>query len=101
MHIEKDFFFIGEIAKRIGVHEQTIRMYEKRGLIKPDRTKKNIRLFNKKDLNRITLILTLTQEVGMKLSGVKLVFSLAKSYHIDDDELFDFVTDHVNELLNK
>ena len=94
----KDRFLIGEVAKILGIHDQTIRMYERKMLIRPKRTKNNTRIFDQKDINRITLIITLTQEIGLNLSGVKIVFSLAKKLKMSADELLDFVEDHKNEF---
>lgn len=93
-----DKFLIGEVAKKIGIHDQTIRMYERKNLLKPDRTANNTRIFYNNDVTRINTIITLTQEVGLNLSGVKIVFSLAKKLKMDDDELLDFVYDHINEF---
>ena len=89
---------IGEVAKQLGVHDQTIRMYERKGLLKPTRSEHNTRLFNRDDVTKITTIITLTQEVGMNLSGVKIVFSLAKKLNMNNDELLDFIYDHVSEF---
>lgn len=90
---------IGEVAKQINIHEQTIREYERRGLIKPERSSKQTRLFSKKDLLRIEIIITLTQEMGINLSGVNLVLSLAKRMGMNDDELLDYITDNMLELM--
>jgi MerR family transcriptional regulator/heat shock protein HspR len=96
--MKKDRFLIGEVAKMLGIHDQTIRMYERKMLIRPKRTENNTRIFDQKDINRITLIITLTQEIGLNLSGVKIVFSLAKKLKMSADELLDFVEDHKNEF---
>ena len=96
--IEKDYFYIGQVAKQINIHEQTIREYERRGLIKPERSEKNTRLFTKKNLLQIEIIITLTQELGINLSGVKLIFKLAESSDMNNDELLDFVTDNMPEF---
>lgn len=90
---------IGEVAKQINIHEQTIREYERRGLIKPERSSKQTRLFSKKDLLRIEIIITLTQEMGINLSGVNLVLTLAKRMGMNDDELLDYITDNMLELM--
>jgi len=89
---------IGEVAKQLGVHDQTIRMYERKGLLKPIRSEHNTRLFTRNDVTKITTIITLTQELGMNLSGVKIVFSLAKKLNMNNDELLDFIYDHVSEF---
>ncbi|MDY6914861.1 MAG: MerR family transcriptional regulator [Candidatus Cloacimonadota bacterium] len=96
--MKKEFYLIGDVAKILGIHDQTIRMYERKKLLKIRRTKKNTRIFDKNDITKITLIITLTQEVGMNLSGVKIVFALAKKLQMSEEELLDFVYDHINEF---
>lgn len=99
MKKDKNYFLIGEVAKNLGIHDQTIRMYERKHLIKPQRNEKNIRLFSNSDLIRIAAITKLTQEIGINLAGVKLVFSLARKMKMSDDELLDFIDDHTYEFL--
>ena len=96
----KEFLYIGEVAKLINIHEQTIREYERKGLIKPDRSSRKTRLFSKIDLLRIEIIITLTQELGLNLSGVKIIFTLAKTAGMNDDELLDFITDNIPDFRN-
>jgi MerR family transcriptional regulator, heat shock protein HspR len=89
---------IGEVAKKINIHEQTIREYERRGLIKPERSLRRTRQFSAEDLLKIEIIITLTQELGTQLSAVKIIFALAKKYSMPDDELLDFITDNIAEF---
>jgi MerR family transcriptional regulator/heat shock protein HspR len=98
MNQPKKHFLIGEAAKQVGIHDQTIRMYERKNLLKPHRTANNTRIFTANDITRINTIITLTQEVGLNLSGVKMVFSLAKKMDMNDDELLDFIYDHIKEF---
>ncbi len=98
MKKNKDHYLIGEAAKQVGIHDQTIRMYERKNLLKPHRTANNTRIFTSDDITRINTIITLTQEVGLNLSGVKMVFALAKLNGMNDDELLDFVYDHLKEF---
>jgi len=93
-----DLVLIGEVAKILGIHDQTIRMYERKNLIKPLRTKNNTRLFSKNDVTRINIIITLTQEIGLNLSGVKIVFALARKLKMSSEELLDFVYDHKSDF---
>jgi len=92
--LEKITYRIGELAKKLGIHEQTIRMYERKHLIKPHRLENTIRIFNENDLTKITNIITMTQELGMNLVGVKMVFALAKKMKMNDEDLWDFIQDH-------
>lgn len=91
-------FLIGEVAKQLGIHDQTIRMYERKGLIKPLRSVNNTRYFSYSDITKITTIITLTQEVGMNISGVKIVFALARKLKMNDDVLLDFIYDHIRDF---
>ncbi len=95
---KKDRYLIGEVAKQLGIHDQTIRMYERKKLISPQRSEHQTRLFSKNDVTKINIIITLTQEIGLNLSGVKIVFSLARKLKMNDDELLDFIYDHKNEF---
>jgi len=100
MKKNKGYYLIGEVAKQIGIHDQTIRMYERKNLVKPRRTENNTRTFTTDDITRINAIITLTQEVGLNLSGVKMVFALARRNDMNDDELLDFVYDHLKDFQN-
>jgi MerR family transcriptional regulator/heat shock protein HspR len=61
--VDKDKFLkIGEVAKQLSIHDQTIRMYERKGLIKPTRSEHNTRLFTRNDITKVTTIITLTLE---------------------------------------
>ncbi|HHE64533.1 MAG TPA: MerR family transcriptional regulator [Bacteroidetes bacterium] len=94
----KEKFLIGEVAKQLGIHDQTIRMYERKKLISPERSEHQTRLFTKNDVTKINIIITLTQEIGLNLSGVKIVFALGKKLKMSDDELLDFIYDHKNDF---
>jgi len=92
--MKKAHYLIGEIAKQVGIHDQTIRTYEREGLLHPRRNEHNVRLFNEGDLKRIILIITLTQEMGMNFTGVRLVLELGRRLQMQPDELLDFIEDH-------
>jgi len=97
--VVENYYLIGEVSKVLGIHEQTIRMYERKKLIKPHRSKKNTRLFTTTDILRLNLVTTLTQELGMNLSGVKLVFALGKKLDMDEEELLDFIVHNENDFI--
>ena len=67
-------------------------------MIKLSRDEKNNRIFDEKDIVKITNIVTLTQEIGMNLVGVKVVFALAKKFKMSDDEVWDFIQDHKSDF---
>ena len=69
-------YVISVAANIVSVHPRTLRIYEEEGLICPSRTESNIRLFSENDLRRILWIRHLTQDFGVNLAGIKLLFEL-------------------------
>ncbi len=69
-------YVISVAAEIVAVHPRTLRIYEEAGLICPSRTGSNIRLFSENDLRRILWIRHLTQDLGVNLAGIKLLFQL-------------------------
>ncbi len=70
------YVFIGVIAKKFGVHPQTLRLYEREGLIRPARSSGNTRLYDAETVERLEIILTLTRELGVNLAGVEVILDL-------------------------
>src|SRR3954467_14002586 len=69
-------YMISVAAELAGMHPQTLRIYESRGLIQPKRSPKNTRLYSQEDVERLRRIQELTSELGMNLAGVEKVFEL-------------------------
>jgi MerR family transcriptional regulator/heat shock protein HspR len=72
------YFSISAVAKMFSVHQQTIRLYEREGLICPKRSDGNTRLFSDEDIDRLEEIIYLTHELGINLAGVEVIFKLKK-----------------------
>jgi len=66
-------FLISVVAEILNIHPQTLRQYEREGLIKPSRTNGKIRLYSQKDINHIKYVLTLTRDLGVNLAGVDII----------------------------
>ena len=75
---KRPVFMIGIAAELIGVHPQTLRMYEQKGLLRPRKSLKNTRLYSQEDVELGRYIQKLTQEMGMNLAGVKKVLDLER-----------------------
>ena len=75
---KKGYYSISVVAKMFSVHQQTIRLYEKEGLISPKRSSGNTRLFSEEDVDRLEEIIYLTHKLGVNLSGVEVILSLQK-----------------------
>jgi MerR family transcriptional regulator/heat shock protein HspR len=69
-------YMISVAAELVGMHPQTLRIYESKGLVNPKRTRGNTRLYSEADLERLRLIQRLTTELGLNLAGVELVLRL-------------------------
>ena len=73
---ERPRYMISVAAELVGMHPQTLRVYEQKGLVRPKRTAGNTRLYSESDLERLKLIQRLTTELGLNLAGVELVLRL-------------------------
>ncbi len=69
-------YLISAVAEILNIHPQTLRQYEREGLIKPSRTNGKIRLYSQKDIDTIKTVLTLTRDMGINLAGVDLILQL-------------------------
>ena len=67
---------IGAISERFGIHPQTLRMYEREGLLRPARTEGNTRLYDTETIERLEIILTLTRDLGVNLAGVEVILHM-------------------------
>src|SRR5688572_28713368 len=73
---ERPRYMISVAAELVGMHPQTLRIYETRGLVRPRRTPGNTRLYSERDLERLRVIQRLTTELGLNLAGVERVLQL-------------------------
>ena len=75
-------YMISVAAELVGMHPQTLRMYEQKGLVRPQRTAGNTRLYSEADLERLRLIQRLTGELGLNLAGVEAVLGLEEQLQL-------------------
>lgn len=80
-------FVISVAAELAGVHAQTLRMYERKGLLQPDRTPGGARRYSEQDIEHVRLIQELTQEVGVNLAGVEVILDLTRKLHAAQAEV--------------
>ena len=73
---EEPVYLISVVAKVLSIHPQTLRQYEREGLVEPSRTDGKMRLYSEKDLDRIKVILRLTRDLGVNLAGVDVILQL-------------------------
>ena len=73
---KRPFYMISAVAEMFNIHPQTLRTYEREGLIRPSRSQGNTRLYSQEDVERIELILRLTKELGVNLAGVEVILNM-------------------------
>ncbi len=94
-------YSISVVAKLYEVHPQTLRMYEREGLIKPSRSEGNTRLFTDEDLERLEVILSLTRDLGVNLAGVEIILNMREKMDAMQKEFerfFEYLRTHADEI---
>lgn len=84
-------YMISAVAEKYGIHPQTLRMYEREGLIKPSRTEGNTRLYTDEDLERLEVVLELTRELGVNLAGVEIILNMREKMAAMQKQIEQFV----------
>ena len=92
-------YLISAVAEILKIHPQTLRQYEREGLIKPSRTNGKIRLFSQKDIDHIRYVLTLTRELKVNLAGVDIILQLNKKIMSLEKDLYLYKT-RINNINN-
>lgn len=92
------YVMISIIAERYNIHPQTLRLYEREGLIKPARTSGNTRLYGEDEIRKLETILTLTRDLGVNLAGVEVVLELQRMMQ-DADVEFERVMDYIRQCM--
>jgi len=87
MKRRKGYYPISVVAKMFDVHQQTIRLYEKEGLITPQRTEGGTRLFTEEDVDKLEEIINLTQRMGINIAGVEMILKLQRKIKKMQDDM--------------
>lgn len=95
------FVMISIVAERYNIHPQTLRLYEREGLLRPARTMGNTRLYGPDELRQLEMILRLTRDLGVNLAGVEVILNLVRSLRRDDLDLEDLLRMIRQEVLDK
>ncbi len=97
----KAAYMISAVAENFKIHPQTLRLYEREGLLKPSRTEGNTRLYTDEDIERLELILNLTRDMGVNLAGVEVVLNMRAKMEQMRRQMEDFVNLVQRELLSR
>jgi MerR family transcriptional regulator/heat shock protein HspR len=87
----KGYYMISAVAHKYSIHPQTLRLYEREGLLKPSRTEGNTRLYSDEDLDRLETILALTRDLGVNLAGVEIILNMRDKMSRMQHEVNEFV----------
>ena len=97
----KAYYMISAVAQKYNIHPQTLRLYEREGLLKPSRTEGNTRLYSEDDLERLETILSLTRDLGVNLAGVEIILNMREKMDAMQSEFerfFNYLQIHAEEL---
>ena len=89
-------YTISVVAEQFGVHPQTLRMYEREGLLKPSRSQGNTRMYTDDDIARLDVILSLTRDLGVNLAGVEIILNMRRKMEEMQRQMEEFVS-YVND----
>jgi MerR family transcriptional regulator/heat shock protein HspR len=84
-------YTISVVAEQYGIHPQTLRLYEREGLIKPSRSAKGTRYYTEEDVERLELILSLTRDLGVNLAGVEIILNMREKMNQMQREFENFL----------
>src|SRR5919197_3759336 len=88
----KAAYMISVVAETYDIHPQTLRLYEREGLLRPSRSDGNTRLYTDEDLDRLEVILKLTRELGVNLAGVEIILNMREKMEAMQQQIEGFVT---------
>jgi MerR family transcriptional regulator/heat shock protein HspR len=94
-------YTISAVADEYDIHPQTLRLYEREGLLKPSRSEGNTRLYTDSDLERLEVILSLTRDLGVNLAGVEIILNMREKMDAMQHEFerfFQYLQTHVEEF---
>jgi MerR family transcriptional regulator/heat shock protein HspR len=89
---------ISVIAERYNIHPQTLRLYEREGLIKPARTSGNTRLYGDSEIRKLEMILALTRDLGVNLAGIEVILNMQRALE-DAREALDRADGHFDDMM--
>jgi len=94
-------YMISAVAEMYGIHPQTLRLYEREGLLKPSRTEGNTRLYTDEDLQRLEFILSLARDLGVNISGIAIILQMRERMEEMQRQIQEFVTYIQQEVLTR
>jgi MerR family transcriptional regulator/heat shock protein HspR len=96
----KAAYMISAVAEQYEIHPQTLRLYEREGLLTPSRSDGNTRLYTDDDLERLEVILKLTRDLGVNLAGVEIILNMREKMEAMQQQIEGFIS-NLNQELSK
>jgi MerR family transcriptional regulator/heat shock protein HspR len=97
----KGAYMISAVAEMYGIHPQTLRLYEREGLLKPSRTEGNTRLYTDEDLLRLEFILSLARDLGVNIAGMAIILQMRERMEEMQRQIQEFVQYIQQEVLTR
>lgn len=97
----KAAYMISAVAEQYDIHPQTLRLYEREGLLTPSRSEGNTRLYTDEDLERLEVILKLTRELGVNLAGVEIILNMREKMEAMQRQMEEFIETLNRELSDR
>jgi MerR family transcriptional regulator, heat shock protein HspR len=97
----KGAYMISAVAEMYEIHPQTLRLYEREGLLKPSRTEGNTRLYTDEDLQRLEFILTLARDLAVNISGIAIILQMRERMEEMQRQFQDFVQQFQQEVMTR
>jgi MerR family transcriptional regulator/heat shock protein HspR len=94
-------YTISAVAEMFDIHPQTLRLYEREGLLKPSRSEGNTRLYEDSDLERLEIVLSLTRDLGVNLAGVEIILNMREKMDAmqrEFERFFEYLRNHASEI---
>lgn len=98
---QKAAYMISAVSEQYEIHPQTLRLYEREGLLKPSRSDGNTRLYTDEDLVRLEVILKLTREMGVNLAGVEIILNMRERMEAMQKQIEEFMSTLNHELSSR
>jgi len=98
--MKEKIYLISAVATKYDIHPQTLRLYEREGLLVPSRSKGNTRLYTEEDLKKLEFILTLTREMGVNLAGIEIIGNMKEKMEKMQDEFSRFLEELKKEFFS-
>jgi MerR family transcriptional regulator/heat shock protein HspR len=94
-------YMISAVAEQYAIHPQTLRLYEREGLLKPSRSEGNTRLYTDEDIERLEVILHLTRDLGVNLAGVEIILNMRERMGEMQAQIQEFIATLNRELVSR